>query len=57
MAREPGHPASAPRLAGIAPHSVDWDAFRAAHPDVTGTAAEWLARLSRALGGVLTEGH
>ncbi|MFE0630537.1 nucleotidyl transferase AbiEii/AbiGii toxin family protein [Streptomyces sp. NPDC058864] len=56
-AREPGHPASASRLAEVAPHCVDWDAFRAAHPGITGTAAEWLARLSRALGEVLTDGH
>lgn len=52
-ARGPGHPASASRLAEVAPHLVDWDAFRAAHPDVTGTAAQWLARLSRALDGVV----
>ncbi|MFD8079314.1 nucleotidyl transferase AbiEii/AbiGii toxin family protein [Streptomyces sp. NPDC059718] len=57
MSREHGHPASAPRLTEVAPHSVDWDAVRAAHPHVTGTAAEWLARLSRALDGVLTGGH
>ncbi|MDX2706397.1 nucleotidyl transferase AbiEii/AbiGii toxin family protein [Streptomyces sp. PA03-6a] len=57
MSREPGHPASAPRLTEVAPHSVDWDAFRAAHPHVTGTAAEWLDRLAHALDSVLTDGH
>ncbi|MFF3948133.1 nucleotidyl transferase AbiEii/AbiGii toxin family protein [Streptomyces sp. NPDC001902] len=57
MSREPGHPASVPRLTEVAPHSVDWDTFRAAHPHVTGTAAEWLDRLARALDGVLTGGH
>ncbi|MEU6339331.1 nucleotidyl transferase AbiEii/AbiGii toxin family protein [Streptomyces sp. NPDC046977] len=47
--REPGHPAAEPRLVRVAPHSVDWDAFRAAHPRVGGTAAQWLDRLGRAL--------
>ncbi|MGW3247514.1 nucleotidyl transferase AbiEii/AbiGii toxin family protein [Streptomyces sp. NPDC001070] len=56
MRQEPGHPASAPRLAEVAPHSVDWDAFRTAHPWVTGTAAQWLDRLKRALSEVLPEG-
>ncbi|MFF3565854.1 nucleotidyl transferase AbiEii/AbiGii toxin family protein [Streptomyces sp. NPDC002574] len=53
MSREPGHPAGASRLTRVAPHSVDWDAFRAAHPWVAGTAAEWLDRLSLALDGLL----
>ncbi|WP_329184772.1 nucleotidyl transferase AbiEii/AbiGii toxin family protein [Actinacidiphila glaucinigra] len=57
MSREPGHPASAPRLTEVTPHSVDWDTFRAACPHVTGTAAEWLARLSRALDGALADGR
>ncbi|MGW0843157.1 nucleotidyl transferase AbiEii/AbiGii toxin family protein [Streptomyces sp. NPDC002787] len=49
--REPGGTATADplRLDTVALDSVDWEAFRAAHPQVRGTAEEWLERLSRAL--------
>ncbi|WP_405943093.1 hypothetical protein [Streptomyces sp. NBC_00207] len=37
------------RLDAVALWSVDWEAFRANHPEVRGTAEESLERLSRAL--------
>lgn len=37
------------RLDAVVLRSVDWEDFRAEHPQVRGTAEEWLARLSRAL--------
>ncbi|MEV7024239.1 nucleotidyl transferase AbiEii/AbiGii toxin family protein [Kitasatospora sp. NPDC093558] len=52
---EPGLTASADALRpdAVALWSVDWETFRADHPQVRGTAEEWLERLSRALEGVL----
>ncbi|WP_404952690.1 nucleotidyl transferase AbiEii/AbiGii toxin family protein [Streptomyces sp. 147326] len=48
---QPGNAAAADalRLEAVALWSVDWEAFRASHPQVRGTAEEWLERLSRAL--------
>ncbi|MDX2523914.1 nucleotidyl transferase AbiEii/AbiGii toxin family protein [Streptomyces europaeiscabiei] len=49
---EPGDTAAADalRLDAVVPDPVDWAVFRAAHPQVRGTAQEWLDRLNRALG-------
>ncbi|MFD4871187.1 nucleotidyl transferase AbiEii/AbiGii toxin family protein [Streptomyces sp. NPDC058412] len=48
---EPGRTAAADALCldAVALWSVDWEAFRANHPQVRGTAQEWLERLGRAL--------
>ncbi|MDX3136742.1 hypothetical protein PV367_44705 [Streptomyces europaeiscabiei] len=47
---EPGDTAAAAlRLDAVVPDPVDRAAFRAAHPQVRGTAQEWLDRLNRAL--------
>ncbi|WUW12766.1 nucleotidyl transferase AbiEii/AbiGii toxin family protein [Streptomyces sp. NBC_01465] len=53
--REPGNAtaADALHLDAMALWSVDWEAFRVSHPQVRGTAEEWLGRLGRALGPVL----
>ncbi|MCX4767986.1 nucleotidyl transferase AbiEii/AbiGii toxin family protein [Streptomyces sp. NBC_01275] len=45
--------ADALRLDTVALWPVDWEDFRANHPQVRGTAQEWLERLSRALETVL----
>lgn len=45
--------ADALRLDEVALWSVDWEDFRANHPQVRGTAEQWLERLSRALEPVL----
>ncbi|MFE7857327.1 nucleotidyl transferase AbiEii/AbiGii toxin family protein [Streptomyces sp. NPDC057403] len=52
---EPGNTAAADalRLDAMTPWSVDWEDFRADHPQVRGTAEEWLERLGRALERVL----
>ncbi|WP_319595569.1 nucleotidyl transferase AbiEii/AbiGii toxin family protein [Streptomyces sp. ID05-04B] len=49
--REPGNTAAvdALRLDAVALGSVDWEDFLANHPQVRGTAEEWLERLRRAL--------
>ncbi|MFE7836017.1 nucleotidyl transferase AbiEii/AbiGii toxin family protein [Streptomyces sp. NPDC057474] len=49
--REPGDTAAADalHLDAVVLDSVDWADFRAAHPQVRGTAEEWLDRLNRAL--------
>ncbi|WP_234323801.1 nucleotidyl transferase AbiEii/AbiGii toxin family protein [Streptomyces sp. NRRL F-2580] len=51
LRHEPGRTAAAdaPRLDAVALRSVDWEAFRAHHPRVRGTAQEWPRRLGRAL--------
>ncbi|MEU6235993.1 nucleotidyl transferase AbiEii/AbiGii toxin family protein [Kitasatospora sp. NPDC047058] len=53
--REPGNTtvAEALRLDAVALWSVDWEEFRAGHPQVRGTAEEWLERLGLALAPVL----
>ncbi|MPY39024.1 nucleotidyl transferase AbiEii/AbiGii toxin family protein [Streptomyces phyllanthi] len=55
--REPGRPKDVDplRLDVVTPRSVDWAAFRADHPQVRGTAEEWLERLSRALEPVFVD--
>ncbi|MEU9393616.1 nucleotidyl transferase AbiEii/AbiGii toxin family protein [Streptomyces sp. NPDC048324] len=51
---EPGNTAAADALRpdAMTQWSVDWEDFRADHPQVHGTAQEWLQRLNRALQGI-----
>ncbi|MFE2351892.1 nucleotidyl transferase AbiEii/AbiGii toxin family protein [Kitasatospora cineracea] len=49
----PGHPGDPGTLRPAVP-PADWDALRAAHPGIHGTAADWLARLRTALAATAT---